>query len=349
MFKKNHSVTLDKFINYCLYDKKNGYYMTRNPFGISGDFLTAPNISILYSEMLAIWTISFWENLGRPKKFNLIELGAGNGEMLRVMIQSFKKFPSFLNCCNILIYEKSPKLISKQKTRIKFKKIKWIKDFKNLNKLPNIFLANEFFDAIPIKQYLKKGNCWYERLIRLSNENKFCYTNKKIKIEKLEKKLNFDISTKQNFIEYSPLGLKYLKEISQIINKNRGGLLVIDYGYFGRQFNNTLKAIYKKSHSNVLDNVGKSDITHNINFYLFDKIIKSFNNLDTAYTTQKKFLTNLGIFHRAEIVCKNKKFTEKADIFYRVKRLTDQNQMGDLFKVMLIKNSNIKSQIGFKN
>ena len=145
------------------------------------------------------------------------------------------------------------------------------------------------------------------------------------------------------------MGLKLLIKIAKIITKNKGGLLIIDYGYFKKKFKNTLKAIYKKNHSDVLENIGKSDITHNINFYLFHKIIKNFNNLNINFTTQKEFLTNLGIFQRAEIICKNKTFNEKADIFYRVKRLTDENQMGDLFKVMLIKNSNIVSRLGFQN
>ncbi len=121
ILKKNHKIPLDQFINYCLYDKKNGYYMNENPFGITGDFTTAPNISRLFSEMIAIWTISFWESLGSPKKFNLIELGAGNGEMMKIMIESFKKFPSFINGCNIFIYEKSPKLINEQKKILNLK------------------------------------------------------------------------------------------------------------------------------------------------------------------------------------------------------------------------------------
>ena len=347
MLKQNYNISLDKFIDYCLYNKKVGYYINTNPFGIKGDFVTAPNISRLYSEMLAIWTISFWESLGCPKKFNLIELGAGNGEMMKIMIESFKKFPVFLKCCNIMIYEKSPRLILEQKKKIEFKNIKWIKNFKNLKKFPNIFLANEFFDALPIKQFLKKDKYWYEKLVKISKKNKLDFIEKKINIKNLQKKLNFDITNNQNFIEYSPSGIKYLKEIIKIINKNKGGLLVIDYGYYGKKFKNTLKAIYNKKHSNILENVGKSDITHNINYHFFEKIIKNFDNLDNNYTTQKKFLTKLGIFQRAEIISKNKTFTEKADIFYRVKRLTDKNQMGDLFKVMLIKNSNIKSQIGF--
>ena len=94
--KKNYNLSLDKFINLSLYNKKFGYYMKKNPFGKEGDFITAPNISRLFSEMIAIWIISFWESLGAPKKFNLIELGAGNGEMMKILIESFQSFPVFL-------------------------------------------------------------------------------------------------------------------------------------------------------------------------------------------------------------------------------------------------------------
>ena len=169
----------------------------------------------------------------------------------------------------------------------------------------------------------------------------------KFNISKLNKKFNFEISKKQNFIEYSPLGLKYLKDILRIIQKNHGGLLIIDYGYFGKKMRNTLQAIHNKKHSKVLENIGKTDITHNINYYIFDKIVKSYENLSVNYTTQKKFLTKMGIHERAELISRNKTFKEKADIFYRLKRLTDDNEMGKLFKVMLIKNLEIKTQIGF--
>ena len=116
--KKSHNLPLDKFIDLSLYSKKFGYYMKKNPFGKRGDFITAPNISRLFSEMIAIWIISFWQSLGCPKKFNLIELGAGNGEMIKIIIESFKNFPSILNCCNFIIYEKSPLLIKTQKKKI---------------------------------------------------------------------------------------------------------------------------------------------------------------------------------------------------------------------------------------
>ena len=347
ILKKNHKIPLDKFIDHCLYDKKKGYYMNSNPFGITGDFTTAPNISRLFSEMIAIWTISFWESLGSPKKFNLIELGAGNGEMMKIMIESFKKFPSFINGCNIFIYEKSPKLINEQKKNIKFKNIKWIINLKKLNKSKSIFLANEFFDAIPIKQFLKIKNIWFEKFVYLSNDKKAKFINKKVNIKKVEKKINFKVSDKQSFLEYSPLGLKYLKDIFGLIKKNNGGLLIIDYGYFDEKMQDTLQAIHKQKYSKVLENIYKSDITYNINYYFIKKIAKNFKELNINFTSQKNFLTNLGIHQRAEIISKNKTFSEKSDIFYRLKRLIDKKEMGDLFKVMLIKKSNDNSQIGF--
>ena len=229
--KKSLSLPLDKFINLSLYDKKFGYYMKKNPFGKEGDFITAPNISRLFSEMIAIWVISFWHSLGSPKKFNLVELGAGNGEMMKVLIESFENFPNFLASCNLIIHEKSPTLIKVQKKKLINKKVVWISKINKIKKNPSIFIANEFFDAIAIRQFKKKGTFWFEKFVNFETRDKASFHEKKIDIKKVEKKLNFEISNNQNFIEYSELGLSYLKDISKVIRKNDGGLLIIDYGY----------------------------------------------------------------------------------------------------------------------
>src|SRR6056300_2017914 len=144
------SVPLDKFIDYALYDKEIGYYMSHNPFGSKGDFVTAPNISRLFSEIMGIWIITFWQSIGSPKKFNLIELGAGNGEMMKVLIETFEKFQIFKNTCHIKILERSKLLRKKQKININKKNIQWLNDLSELDNSPCIFLANEFFDALPI-------------------------------------------------------------------------------------------------------------------------------------------------------------------------------------------------------
>ena len=229
--KKILNLPLDKFINLSLYNKKFGYYMKKNPFGKEGDFITAPNISRLFSEMIAIWILSFWQSLGSPKKFNLIELGAGNGEMMKVLIESFQNFPIFLKSCNFIIHEKSPSLIKVQKKKLYKKKITWLTEIKRIKKIPTIFIANEFFDSLAIKQFIKKENLWYEKFVNLKNKNKAFFIEKKFNMKNFEKKINFKISKNQNFVEYSEIGINYLKKIAKIIKKNSGGILIVDYGY----------------------------------------------------------------------------------------------------------------------
>ncbi len=321
--------------------------MKKNPFGKKGDFITSPNISRLFSEIIAVWIVSFWKNIGSPKSFNLIELGAGNGEMMRVLIESFKKFPVFLKSSNIYIHEKSPRLIKIQKKKLKKDKIIWLRKIKDLKKRPSLFIANEFFDSMAIKQFIKLDKYWFERFVNIKDKKNAFFFDKKINMGNFEKKINFKISNNQNFIEYSESGINYLKDISKIVKKYKGGLLIIDYGYFDQKMKNTLQSIYNQNFSNILKNIGNSDITHNINFYLFKEIVKKIGGINQITTTQGNFLTKMGIKQRAEIISKNLTFLKKADLYYRLKRLVDKEQMGKLFKVMLIKNYENTFNLGF--
>ena len=203
------------------------------------------------------------------------------------------------------------------------------------------------FRSLAIKQFKKKENSWFETFVNLKDFNKAFFFEKKIDINKVEKRINFKISKNQEFIEYSELGLSYLKKISKIIKKNNGGLLLIDYGNTDKKMKNTLRGISKHKFANILGNIGKVDITHNINFDLFQNYIKHLGELNNKLTSQKNFLIQMGIMHRAEMISKNLSFSKKAKIYFRMKKLIDNNQMGNLFKVMLIKNKNNKFRLGF--
>jgi len=345
--KENDILTLDKYIHEALYNSKSGYYMGKNPFGKKGDFITSPNISILFSEMIAVWIISFWQNLKSPKEFNLIELGSGNGEMISQIIKTFENFPLFKSCCKINILEKSPYLKKIQKNKLQNKNIKWLNNLDKISNLPSIFIANEFFDALPFKQFIKKNGKWYERNIKFYKLNKPKFLDILCDISKIEKKIGFNISCKQKFVEYSPSTIEYMKIISQKINLNTGGILIIDYGYWDTLMKNTIKSVYNHKHVDLLNNFGKADITYNINFKIIEKILKKFNLKISGKTNQKKFLLNLGILKRAEIISKNLPFSKKADIYFRIKRLIDKDSMGELFKVLLATNKNTKFKTGF--
>ncbi len=346
---KKNNIPLDQFINSALYDKNTGYYMKKNPFGGNGDFITAPNITRIFSEIIAVWTVTFWKSIGSPKKFNLIELGAGNGEMMKVIEETLENFSECYNACNFIIHEKSNYLIKEQKKNLNFKKISWLLNLEKVNANPTIFLANEFFDAIPIKQFFKKKNGWIERFVDLNNPKDVKFIEKKIDIGKVEKNLNFQISKNQNIIEYSPDTFKYLRTICNLIQKNDGGILIIDYGYTDCKMYETLQAVNNHKYSNILENIGDSDITYNINFNSFEKFIDQFKEINSIFTNQKKFLTSMGIVQRSEIISKNIAFSKKADLFYRVRRLIDEKQMGELFKVMLIKQKKNNFKTGFSN
>ena len=342
------SLPLDQFIEFALYNKDSGYYMKKNPFGKEGDFITAPNITRLFSEIIAIWVMTFWKSIGSPKRFNLLELGAGNGEMMKVIIETLKNFPEFFVNCNFQIHEKSGLLKKKQQLNLKSEKITWIENIKINNSYPTIFLANEFFDALPIKQFFKKKEGWVERFVYLKEENKAEFKDQLTDIKNIEQKLNFEISKDQEIIEYSPVSFEYLKNICNLIKKNDGGILIIDYGYLNFKMHETLQAINNHKYVNVLEDIGDSDITYNINFNLFKKFINQFDDLNSTISNQKKFLTSMGIVQRAEIISENIPFSKKSDLFYRIRRLIDEKQMGELFKVMLIKNKKNNFNIGFE-
>jgi len=346
LLKNNSKIPLDKFINKVLYDKNKGYYMNKNPIGRKGDFITSPNISVMFSEIITIWLISFWEKIGCPKKINIIELGAGNGEMMFQILKTVENFKKFQLSSNFIIYEKSPYLKKIQKKKIKYKNINWITNLNKISNYPSIFIANEFFDALPIKQFINKGNDWFEKYI-INKDKCLHFFEKKTKLELIEKLIKQKIPKDQKFIEYSPLANKKLNIISKIIKKQNGGLLIIDYGYNDKKMHDTLQSVKKHKKNIFLKNIYQSDITHLINFNFFKKKIINFKIDSVKLTTQREFLLKMGILERAEIISKNMSFSKKTDVYYRLKRLIDPKQMGELFKVLFATNKKNNFNLGF--
>jgi cyclopropane-fatty-acyl-phospholipid synthase len=300
----------------------------------------------MFSEMIAIWIISFWEKIGCPKNINIIELGAGNGEMMLQILRTVEKFNKFKSSSNFIIYEKSTYLKKLQKSRIKFENIKWINNLKKISKYPSIFIANEFFDALPIKQFVKKSDNWYEKYI-INKSKSFDFFDKKTNKKLIEKLIKEKIPKNQKFIEFSPLANEKLNTITKIIKKNNGGLLIIDYGYNSKKMFDTLQSIKKHKKNNILENIYKADITHLINFNFFKQKIRNLKISSVNLTTQRKFLLKMGILERAEIISKNMPFSKKSDIYFRLKRLIDKKQMGTLFKVLFATNKKNNFNLGF--
>jgi len=347
-FFKSKILTIDKFFNNILFDKKKGYYTSKNPFGKTGDFLTSPNISNLFSEIIGIWLISTWEIFGKPKRFNIVELGPGDGSLIKILIRTFKKFPEFNESVQIYLYEKSVLLKNIQKKNINNSKVKWINNFTGIRKGPVIFFGNEFFDAIPIKQFIKKNNTFFEKYYYLNHKKKICEIYKKSNSKNISQINAFKSLKNLKFIEFPKLGLEELKKVIKRISKLSGGLLLIDYGYLQPKNKNTLQSVKKHKRNKLFENLGKADITSLVNFKLLDEYFVKNHLKVKQVVTQKIFLEKLGIIERANILSKKMRFKEQSDLYYRLKRLIDVKLMGELFKVIFAYKFKKDNFLGFK-
>jgi NADH dehydrogenase [ubiquinone] 1 alpha subcomplex assembly factor 7 len=346
-FPVSKEIPIDKFIFNALYDKDCGYYSKKIPFGKNGDFVTSPGISSLYSEMIALWIIAYWEHLGRPRIFNIVELGPGNGQMCLTLVKIFKKFPVFFSSANIFLYEKSKILKGLQKKNLSHLKVSWIKKFNKLKKGPIIFLGNEFFDAIPIKQFKKINNVLYEKYVKLDKGSKITTIFKKAGAKTILELKKYDLLKKQYFVEFPKQGLDELNLIIDTIKKLNGGLLLIDYGLLKQQNKNTLQSVKNHKQNMVFNNVGDADITSLVNFNLLENYFRKKKLKVNNIVTQGFFLKKMGIIQRAEIVSKKMNFKEKSDLYLRLRRLLHPKQMGKLFKVIFAFKLKKKFSLGF--
>ncbi len=348
MINQNTTLSVEEFIEKALYDKNFGYYSINNPFGKKGDFITSPIISPLFTEMVLIWVISFWIKIGKPKKFSFVELGPGNGTFCKTFCNSLNNFPEFKKSLKIHLLEKSKKLIKIQKNLITEKNVVWIKNFKQIRSGPILFFGNEFFDSIPIRQFLIKKNKIYEKFIQFE-KGKFKQFVFREATNKIVKKLDkLSLIRKKGIIEYPESGLRILESICKKISKLKGGLMLIDYGYTQSNGKDTLQSLKSHKKNIYYQNIGKADITYLVNFNLLRKFLLGNNLFINEIVSQNFFLKKMGIIERAEILCKKMSFKEKSDLYYRLERLLNEKKMGKLFKVLLATSKETKFNLGFQ-
>jgi NADH dehydrogenase [ubiquinone] 1 alpha subcomplex assembly factor 7 len=349
-FKTNKLIPVDKFIEKILYKPDIGYYAKKIPFGRKGDFVTAPTISNLFSEIVTIWLISCWEKLGRPKNFNIVELGPGEGSFAKVLADTIKNFPEFDKSTKIYLYEKSEFLKKIQSMKVSNSKVKWIKNFKSIKKGPIIFFGNEFFDAIPIKQYAFFKNNLYEKCYVFNQKNGLDETYRKASLNELSKIKSFKTLKNVKFIEYPKKGFKELDKIIHKITELGGGIMLIDYGYINALNKSTLQTVMKNKKidiDNLFKNLGSADVTYLVNFSLLKEYFLKKKLKVSNVVSQKFFLEKMGIIQRAKILEKRMTQKQKEYMSSTLIRLLHKNLMGDLFKVIFAFKHKNNNFLGF--
>ncbi len=298
------------------------YYATRDPFGAAGDFITAPEISQMFGELIGIWVADTWIKLGQPSPFNLVEGGPGRGTLMADILRATKYVEGFHEAANICLMETSPHLREMQQQTLQAYRVQWHDNLDNLSKDPIIFVANELLDALPIRQYHSFNGKWYERVVGL-DEGKLVFGL-------TESTLNLppdDGAIK----EISPASIHFMAQLSLKIRDCRGAALLIDYGYDEAVTGDTLQAVKDHGFVPVLEDIGNADLTALVDFVMMAKVSQV---PVSGPVTQGTFLKNMGIQMRFDRLKENATPQQVMDLQNGMVRLIADDQMGTLFKVM---------------
>ena len=339
-----------------LFNPLHGYYRTKNPIGKKSDFITSPEISQVFGEILAAYFLAIFSD--KKTKITLVEIGSGSGTLFLDVLFSLQKLAQkqnqqaldFLKKTSFHIIEINLVLKEIQREKLKNFPVFWHQNFAEFlqktedEKAEIALFSNEFFDCFPIDQFVKTNLGWQEKLVGIF-EDELAFTLAKFDlaidqlIEKilLEETKNIDFDSYKNreiTFEYSFQARSCMTEISESLAKRGGIAINFDYGYFENDFANSLQAIKNHQKTNPLKNVGDSDITALVDFASFDKIAKKFL-LNSSLISQKDFLLSLGVEERRKsLIAKNP--NQKEAINSSIDRLISDNEMGRLFKCHII-------------
>lgn len=300
------------------------YYATRDPFGSEGDFITAPEISQMFGELVGIWIADTWIKLGSPSPFNLVEGGPGRGTLMADILRATRGVVGFHDAMRVHLMETSPVLKQMQQDTLSEYDVEWHTTLDELSNDPLIFVANELLDALPIRQYICLGGKWRERVVALEND--------KLVFGLIDSTLNLPPQDGA-FKEISPASIHLMAQLSLKIRDCKGAALLIDYGYDQAVTGETLQAVKEHGFVPVLDDVGNADLTALVDFVMMAKVAQV---PVWGPVSQGAFLRNMGIQQRFERLKANATPPQIMELQNGMVRLIADDQMGTLFKVMAL-------------
>ena len=320
-------IYLDEFLKITHQDEDLGYYTNQNPIGKQGDFITAPEISQLYGEIIALRIINkIYQK--KIKKFELIELGPGRGTLMKDIIRVFKKSLDKEINYSINFVEINKKYRSE--LVIEFPNCKLHSSLKEIKNAYSIIIANEFFDCLPMCQISSANGKLYETVIKIDNKSNLVF-DKLVARKKIVKEIGIQLKD-DDFYEYSEETKVMFNGVAKIIKNNGGFILIADYGYIKPINRNSLQSIKDNKYTKVLSNIGAQDITYHVNFNQLLIIAKKIGLKNISINTQSNFLQMNGVNVRAEqLMISNPKSKDK--IMNQLSRLTNPDKMGNLFKI----------------
>ena len=334
-------MTLAEYMAECLLHPRFGYYATRDPFGTEGDFTTAPEISQMFGELLGLCLAQYWLDIGRPASFTLAELGPGRGTLMADVLRATRRVPGFHEAAEVILVEASPVLRQLQRESLGQHPARWLDSVIDLPDAPLFLLANEFFDALPIRQFSRQGDLWAETMVGLKDEDLVLGRAAPAAIDLLEPRLA-DVP-EGGVVEICPAATPIMAEIAARITRQGGLALILDYGGW-QSHGDTFQALQAHAFADPLAEPGEADLTAHVDFAALARAARP---AATAFTTQGQLLEALGIGARAERLASNLTGAALEAHLAALRRLTRPEEMGTLFKALAVCPPNAPLPAGF--
>ncbi len=337
--KRSGPITVAEYMTQCLLHPEHGYYTTHQPLGAKGDFVTAPEISQMFGEMIGLCLAQAWIDQGMPKPFTLAEIGPGRGTLMSDILRATKGISGFHETAQVVLVEASPRLQQEQAATLSEYAVTWVPDVTQLPDQALFLIANEFFDCLPIQQFIRTDNGWQEQMVATDNGQLGVMLGAQKPIEL------YGDAPFRTILEICPSANAIATDIAQMVGSYGGTALLIDYGDW-ELAGDTLQAVSNHQKVNPLENCGTYDLTAHVNFKALSTAAAPFAQV-SGLTDQGALLERLGITGRAQSLATHLQGDALENHIMAHRRLTHPDEMGHLFKAIALTPKGAAHPAGF--
>jgi NADH dehydrogenase [ubiquinone] 1 alpha subcomplex assembly factor 7 len=326
-------ISIATYMGLCMTHPREGYYKAATPLGAGGDFVTAPEISQMFGELIGFFLVNLWQQMNEPKSFTLLELGPGRGTLMQDALRVATRAEGFADALHLQLFETHPDLKAEQLSRLAPYNPYWAPEIDAVSEDPLLVVANEFFDALPIRQFVKAEDGWHERLVGLRDDALvFGLSPTPLPESALPEEVHG--AAPGEVYEVNLAAADVMARLSRLAARQGGAILAIDYGYPKTRTGETFQAVRRHGYADPLAEPGTADLSAHVDFGALALAARTGGLVTHKVTPQGEFLRRLGIFERADML--EKANPDQADaIRAGLTRLTDGKQMGELFKAFV--------------
>jgi NADH dehydrogenase [ubiquinone] 1 alpha subcomplex assembly factor 7 len=340
-------MSIAAFMAMAMHDRQAGYYASRQPIGAVGDFITAPEISQIFGELIGLWCADLWRRMGAPDPIIVAELGPGRGVLIEDFLRAAASVPGFRQALRIYLVETSPLLRDEQRRRLG-DEATWVAGLDDIPRGPLLLVANEFLDALPIRQLVRGRNDWSERFVGLDPSGRLIYVDgPQHPVLTLLVPPDRHDAPLGTIVEICPAAAALAATLSERLGREPGAALFIDYGYDGGGAGATLAAIGGHQPAAVLENPGTADLSAHVDFAAFAAAARGAGAAVYGPVAQSEFLTALGAETRLATLSARATGPQRAALRSGLQRLIDPAEMGTLFKVLAVVSPDLPAPAGF--